>query len=74
MTTTIKVTSHNYPALIETWDQQYDAEKGEMKPDSVKTSEVVVNTTDGEHVIYCTTTRKIVITDLEYDDPRATKP
>lgn len=55
MTTTIKVTSHNYPALVETFDN------GE------KTDYTVLTPEDGERVFHCTTTRQLRITDLQYD-------
>jgi len=58
MTTTIKVTSHNYPALVETFDL------------GKKTTEEVLRPEDGERTFYCTTSRELRITDLEYDDPR----
>jgi hypothetical protein len=54
MTTTIKVTSHNYPALVEIFDN------GE------KTDYTVVTKEMGEQQFYCTTTRQLRITDLEY--------
>ena len=57
MTTTIKVTSHNCPARIETVDQ------GKVTGTQVLTPE------DGELTTYCTTSRELRITDLEYDDP-----
>ncbi len=64
MTTTIKVTSHNYPALVEIFDN------GEKSDYTVLTPE------DGERSFYCTTTRQLRITDLNYDDPAVpgTKP
>ncbi len=57
MTTTIKVTSHNYPALVETFDS------------GNKTDYRVLTPEDGEQTFYCTTTRQLRITDLEYGDP-----
>lgn len=57
MTTTIKVTSHNYPARVETLDG------GKVSSARILTPE------DGEVTLYCTTTRELRITDLEYDDP-----
>lgn len=62
MTTTIKVTSHNYPALVLTTDKVGDGEGS--------TTERVLLPEDGEVVFHCTTTRAITIVDLEYDDPR----
>ncbi len=56
MTTTIKVTSHNYPALVETFDN------------GNKVDYHVVMAEDGEQTFHCTTTRQLRITDLEYDD------
>lgn len=62
MTTTIKVTSHNYPALVETFDS------GE------KTDYTVLTPEDGERSFYCTTSRQLRITDLNYDDPAVPTP
>lgn len=61
MTTTIKVTSHNYPARVETIDDFGNS------PPSVQRR--IITPEDGEVVLYCTTTRELRITDLEYDDP-----
>jgi hypothetical protein len=63
MTTTIKVTSHNYPALITAVDRYTTTE--------TRTELGVVRPEDGEVSFYCTTTRTLEIVDLEYDDPRA---
>jgi hypothetical protein len=57
MTTTIKVTSHNYPALVEVFDN------------GNKSHYQVILAEDGEQTFYCTTTRQLRITDLEYEDP-----
>lgn len=57
MTTTIKVTSHNYPARVETVDS------GDV------TRTQIIKPSDGEMTFYCTTTRELRITDLEYDHP-----
>lgn len=57
MTTSIKVTSHNHPALVETFDN------GE------KTNYRVLTPEDGEVEFYCTTTRQLKIIDLDYGDP-----
>lgn len=59
MTTTIKVTSHNYPARVEVFDG------GKWQPSMNR----IITPEDGEQVFYCTTTRELRITDLEYDDP-----
>lgn len=61
MTTTIKVTSHNYPARVEIIDRH-------AGQDSV-TETRILTPEDGEQQFYCTTTRELRITDLEYDDP-----
>lgn len=53
MTTTVKVTSHNYPARVETFDN------------STKVGEIVLTPEDGEKSFYCTTTRELRITDIE---------
>lgn len=55
MTTTIKVTSHNFPALVEIFDN------------GNKSSYAVLTPEDGEQTFYCTTTRQLRITDLEYN-------
>ncbi len=70
MTTTIKVTSHNYPALVQVYDRVWDAEAQAMSADVKVTAESVLKPADGERTFYCTTTREIRVTDLEYDDPR----
>lgn len=57
MTTTIKVTSHNYPARVETLDNGKAVETRILTPEH------------GEQTFYCTTTRELRITDLEYNDP-----
>jgi hypothetical protein len=72
MTTTIKVISHNYPALVETFDRLWDAEANKVREVSEKTAEIIIWPKDGEQVFYCTTTRTIRVVDLEYDDPKAT--
>ena len=61
MTTTIKVTSHNHPARVEVVDHYSDGSK--VADTRILTPE------DGEHSFYCTTTREVRVTDLEYDDP-----
>jgi hypothetical protein len=58
VTTTIKVISHNSPALVEVYDN------GE------KTSETIVRVADGEVPFHCTTTRSLRIVDLETGDAR----
>jgi hypothetical protein len=63
MTTTIKVTSHNYPARVEIVDKCNDRE--------IVVETRVLTPEDGEVQFYCTTTRQLRITDLEYDDPAA---
>jgi hypothetical protein len=65
MTTTIKVTSHNYPALVTAVDR-YTAT-------TARTQLAVLHPEDGEQIFHCTTTRTLEIVDLEYDDPRAAK-
>lgn len=57
MTSTIKVTSHNFPVRVETLDS------GKVNDTKILIPE------DGEATFYCTTTRELRITDLEYDDP-----
>jgi hypothetical protein len=63
MTTTIKVISHNYPAKVEVVDRR------DERDTRVETR--VLFPEDGEQTFYCTTSRELRITDLEYDDPRA---
>ncbi len=58
MTTTIKVTSHNYPAQVVTYDL------------GKKVGEQILTPEDGEQTFHCTTTRELRITDIEYNDPR----
>lgn len=58
MTTTVTVQSHNYPALIETFDS------------GQKTGEKVIGPSDGVVTFHCTTTRELRVTDLEYEDAR----
>jgi hypothetical protein len=66
MTTTIKITSHKHPALVQTF--YYVDGKPKM------TSERVLKPDDGEQQFYCTTTREqLRVTDLEYEDARLTK-
>ena len=70
MTTTIKVQSHNYPALVETFVRGWNAEQN--KPDEFlrKSDARVLKPADGEQSFYCTTSMEIRVVDLEYDDPR----
>ena len=63
MTTTIKVTSHNYPALVTYVDTNSDGV-------SNRTQAVIVEAEDGEQHFHCTTSRTIEIVDLDYYDPR----
>lgn len=67
MTTTIKVTAHNHPALVETIDQQDRAEQDRAATHLAR----VLRPSDGEQTFHCTTTTAIRIVDLEYGDPRA---
>lgn len=73
MTTTITVTSHNYPALVRTFDDVYEARDGVLKKVDSRVSEVVLKPEDGELTIYRTTSRSILIKDIEFEDPRAAK-
>lgn len=59
MTTTVKVTSHNYPVRVETVDSGVVSGVKVYKPE------------DGEQTLHCTTTRELRIVDIEYDDPLA---
>lgn len=53
MTTTIKITSHNYPARVLTLDG------------GVITSDRLLHPEDGEQSFYCTTTREIRVVDID---------
>ncbi|MGA2495273.1 MAG: hypothetical protein ABSF67_20415 [Roseiarcus sp.] len=75
MTTTIKVTSHNYPASVETSDLvgfQQDGAVGQVSPQWKVVETRILKPEDGEQSFYCTTSRRVVVTDIEYDDPRVT--
>lgn len=71
MTTTIKVTSHNHPALVTTIDVYVKPQDDGTVVTEERRDERVVKPADGEVVIHCTTSRTISVVDLEYDDPRA---
>lgn len=67
MTTTIKVTSHNYPALVEAFNvTQVDENMTTVEKEYGR----VILPEDGEVSFYCTTTRRLQITDIDYEDPR----
>jgi hypothetical protein len=66
MTTSIAVTSHNYPVLVETVDRTQTPD-GEHIAAHVR----VLWPEDGTVHLYSTTSRSIFVRDLEYDDPRA---
>lgn len=57
MTSTVKVTSHNYPVLV-------------MIDDGRRTREEVVTPQDGERHYHCTTDQKLSMIDIAYDDHR----
>ena len=63
MTSTVKVTSHNFPVLVQTLNQ-----------DGETTEERVLQPQDGEVTFYVTTTQGLGVKDIEYDDPRVPKP
>ena len=63
MTTTIKVTSHNYPALVTYVDTNSEGV-------ALRTQAGIVEAEDGEQHFHCTTSRTIEIVDLDYYDPR----
>ena len=73
MTTTIKVQSHNYPALVETFERGWDAEQN-RPADLRKRDSRVLTPADGEQSFYCTTSMELRVVDLEYDDPRVPAP
>jgi hypothetical protein len=66
MTTTITITSHNYPVLVETVDRTQGPD-GEHISRNVR----VLWPEDGAVGLYSTTSRSVFVRDLEYDDPRA---
>jgi hypothetical protein len=74
MTTTIKITSHNYPALVRECDLSEYEVQGEKMKFWKTVNERVLTPADGEQQFYCTTTRRIEVYDIEYDDERATPP
>lgn len=65
MTSTVKVTSHNYPVLVETWDKLYNHHTNKVSDEWTKTDYKVLEPSHGETVMHVTTTRKLVIYDLE---------
>lgn len=67
MTTTIKVTSHNYPARVTTTDRGENADGSPYQNSSTR----ILRPADGEQQFYCTTSRTIEVVDLEYDAPEA---
>lgn len=71
MTSSIKVKSHNYPVLV----QSFDPVKSVLPPSEengyVLASESILWPEDGEQVFHCTTTRMVRAVDLAMDDPRA---
>lgn len=67
MTTTIKVTSHNYPARV-TMTNRYHPEGQDPV---VVVSTRVLKPEDGEVAFFCTTTQTVEVVDLEPSDPQA---
>lgn len=65
MTTTVEVTSHNYPVLVRVLD------KADNEDGFVVAEERVIKPEHGKQSFYATTTRGIAILDLEYEDERA---
>ena len=59
MTSTVKVQSHNHPVLVEFFDRHGDIR------DWKKTDYKILHPIDGEQQYYVTTTRKIVVYDIE---------
>jgi len=74
MTTKITVQSHNYPALVQTYDLVFEPVVGEpvgtMSQSLKLVEERILKPEDGVLTTYCTTTRQVHVTDVEYDDPR----
>ena len=59
MTSTVKVQSHNHPVLVEFFDRHDDTR------DWKKTDYKTIHPVDGEQTFYVSTTRKIVVYDIE---------
>ena len=74
MTTTIKITSHKYPALVEKFSRGWDAEQNKLSADLRKSDSRVLTPADGEQIFCCTTSMELRVVDLEYDDPRVPAP
>jgi len=73
MTTNVKVKSHNYPAMVEIYDLSgfgQEGAVGQIAPEWKLVETRVLKPEDGEQTFYCTTSRRVVVTDIEYDDPR----
>lgn len=71
MTTTIKVTSHNYPAqvrLVSRYVQKQGPDGPYLKVEN--TVERILRPEDGEVTFHCTTTQAVECIDLDYNDPR----
>ena len=71
MTTNVKIQSHNYPVLVQTWERGWDYETAKLSDAFVLVDSRVQWPEHGEVTHYVTTTRKITMRDIEYDDPRA---
>jgi hypothetical protein len=71
MTTSVKIKSHNYPVLVQTWERRWDSETQKLGDEFVLRDARVQWPEHGEISHYVTTTQKLTAQDLEYDDPRA---
>jgi hypothetical protein len=70
MTTTIKVTSHNYPALVRQVDRFVGPDAAGKLVRVEHVMERILRPEDGEQRFHCTTSRTIEVIDLDYADPR----
>jgi len=73
MTTSVRVTSHNYPVLVRTLDRKYDPEKNQVNDEFELVDEKIFGPEDGPKDLYVTTTRKLEIYDLDQDNERVKK-
>jgi len=71
MTTQVRIRSHNCPVLVQTRDQRWDSAADKLSDEFFLADSRVQWPEHGELTYYVTTTRKIAVRDLEYDDPRA---
>ena len=65
MTSSVRIKAHNFPVLLTTTDVSVEAD-GTRK---YTQRDQVILSTDPALEVYCTTTRGLQLSDLEYDDP-----